>query len=734
MKKNLITLLLILFSAHSLFAENNSLWQRVDAKYVTSKGTQLLFPSNYLVYSLNIDWLEHQLYSLPYNADKGQLISLPLPDGSFRNFMVWQTHIMESELEAKYPVIKTFTAYAIDDPRVTAKIDYTPRGFHAMIFEPGNVSFIDPYSDLNDGYYLCYYKKDYKRTDGKYMRCGVNDDIRANKFNGATSSTANMRLVNGNVLRTFRMALACTGEYAQAVAGATPTKANVLSAMVTSINRVNGVYERELAITMKLVNNEDTLIFLVPGAYSNNDYSALIAQNQDTIDHRIGSANYDIGHVFSTGGGGFSQLGCVCIPGKKAQSETGALNPVGDAFDIDYVVHEIGHEFNADHSFNDNSSGLCAGNANFEQSYEPGSGSTIMCYAGICTGDNIQPHSDDYFHTISLQIIKEFITIPFIAACPVSSPSGNKPVSLPSFSASYNIPYLTPFELTAPNASDSVGDTLNTYCWEEWDLGDYGKSFANTYLHGPIFRSFSPTTSMTRVFPRISALLHDTTNYLGEKVPDSARMLNFKLTVRDIYQGIGCLNIPDDSIQLHVINTGSGFTVTSPNAAENWYWNSVQLITWNIAGTDMAPINCDSVDIFLSVDSGYTYPLLLRSKAPNTGIAYVTVPEVITDRARIKVKGAGNVFFNINHADITINSGESAALFPVPTKDVLNIRMYNHDPQQLNVYNAIGQSIYKGECTSQCSINVAAWSRGVYYLKMWNTKTNSSSVKPFVVR
>ncbi len=524
----------------------------------------------------------------------------------------------------------------------------------------------------------------------------------------------------------------------------------------------------ELAITMVFAAHEDTLIWPTaigsingtdPFYSINPNANACIATNQSICDTFIRTENYDIGHVFTTGAGGLSLLQCVCNSATKAQSATGQPAPVGDGFDINYVAHEIGHEFGSDHTFNDNIDGSCSTNAVQELAYEPGSGTTIMAYAGICAPDDIQLNSDAYFCASSLLQINNFITHAG-DACPVKSNSLNLPVHLDSFTRNYSIPYLTPFELTAPIAVDSASaDTLNTYCWEQWNLGDFGYTFAATHKYGPIFRSFSPTPySSTRVFPKIE---HVIANYLndaghendqGEKVPDSVRYLTFKLTVRDIFQGKGCFLFPDDSIHLDVINTGAGFTVSSQNTTGITYnGGSSQTILWNVVNTVSPPINTPYVDIYMSIDGGYLWTYHLGT-FPNNGSAFVTIPNPpdTTTSARFKVKGTNNVFFNVNTNNFTVNYNptlpvstgvktETAptfandiSIFPVPTKGELNINCTVNSTFLATICNALGQKVWAENINQRLSIPTNNWQKGVYYLMAVDSQ-GSKMLKKFVV-
>jgi hypothetical protein len=761
MKKNIVLFLLACCSCLTAGAYSGT-WQELNASHVPSTGKQLLFPKKLVAYAINDAYVRPYLFSLNDDANANQQIELPTPDGGFRTFIIWKSQLMAEGLEAKYPRIRTFTAHAIDDQRVVAKIDYTLKGFHAMIYNGENTYFIDPYTDVNDGTYMCYYKRDFVKPLNERMICENKDDEgiaslgidqpQAELANDEPLPAINARVLHGREKRTYRLALAGTYEYSVAVDGVTPTKAGVLSAMVTSVNRVTGVYETEMAISLQLVANTDTLIYITSAdPYTNGNGGTMLGENQTTVTARIGSANYDIGHVFSTGGGGIASLGSIC-GSSKAQGVTGSGNPVGDAFDIDYVAHEMGHQFGGPHTFNTNTSGSCAGNRSGNNAYEPGSGSTIMAYAGICGVDNLQNNSDAYFHANSLQNIYNTITASNKNNCPVKTITGNAPSGIPAFTQTYSIPFLTAFELEAPVAIDSLAaDTLTTYCWEQYDRGP-SSTWVNAQATGPIFRSFSPTTSRIRVFPAINRIVNNVYSYVGEKAPPVARTLRFKLAVRSIYQGIGATNYSDDSIRLNVINTTTPFQVTAPNTAVTWAGGSTQTVTWDVSGTTATPISCANVDIRLSVDGGYTYPYGVVANVPNSGSATITVPNVpTTNQARIKVKGAGNVFFDISNTNFTINFnsslppatgvGQQAAvnnnndvkIFPVPASDMLNITSAAIGKMNVSVYNAIGQAIWNGDMQSDLQLNVKDWAKGVYYIHFTSDNGTRFS-KPVVVQ
>ncbi len=735
-------------------AQTTRFFTSFEGKQAPSEGKQVLHPDAYRVEMADQASLLQFLSRLSTDPQKAALITLPAPDGGLRDFYIWKTPMLEEPLRSAYSNIQTFTAKAKDNPAVTAKIDYTQRGFHAMIYDGARTSFIDPYADVADGYYIVYYKKDYKRPQHEAMSCGVGSELlpdgQGNSGENRDGSLPAIGLKqNGATRKQYRLALACTGEYAQAVGGATPTTASVLSAMVTSVNRVNGIYERELAVTMTLIGNNDLLVYIDPNTdpfTANNNGGQLLGQNQSNTGSVIGSANYDIGHIFSTGGGGIAGLGCVCRNNgnQKARGVTGSANPVGDPYDVDYVAHEMGHQFGGDHSFN-----RCSGTEYDPTAYEPGSGSTIMAYAGICGPvNNLQAHSDAYFHTISLDEITDFITNGSGANCPVTSP-GNTPPVLPSITDTFVIPYRTPFELMAPVATADFSDTM-TYCWEQWDLGDFqeNESGGGSFTTGPSFRSLMPTPERLRVFPRIDSLVKNLIAYRGERLPTVARWLNFKVAARSIYNGYGSFDFSDGMVSLNVINTGQPFAVTSPNlATDSAYRNQEKNITWNVAQTDASPISTPNVDIFLSIDGGYTYPYTLATGVPNNGAATVMMPDTFSVKARVKVKGAENVFFDISNADFVLADSDMVVsvndvvlqnevlVYPNPAVNQIHVENKSHSGSlSLELYSAVGQKIWSGKVQKQVTIPVAAYARGIYYLKVKDEQKGVKAVKPVTLQ
>lgn len=675
--------LALLWSCFNASLSAQRFWAPVAESGIAAKGQRLIVPRAYQTFRVEVATLEGLLQKAPLQRDGASLkskatIELPMPDGSSQRFSIMETPVMHPDLQAKYPQIRCYTGRAEGDPAVLLKCDFTPQGFHAMILKPGESTvFIDPYTMGDRENIVCYYKKDYERSNlPSQYSCGVetgkDESIVPANPNGAESFQGDC------VKRRYRLALACTGEYAAFHGG---TKPRVLAAMNTSINRINGVYEREINVNLQIIPKNDTLIFLNAASdpYTNNNGDVMLGENVQTCNARIGLANYDMGHVFSTGGGGIAEIGSVCST-IKAAGVTGGPSPVGDPFDIDYVAHEMGHQFGATHTQNN-----ACGRTSIS-SMEPGSGSTLMSYAGICA-PNVQNVADDYFHAVSLAQIGGFVTLGGGGVCGTRIVTGN---SAPTVSAGFDyiIPRSTPFALTA-TASDPDGDAL-TYCWEQTDPEFATMPPAATNATGPLFRSIYPNNNPTRTFPRLQDLVANV-NPTWEKLPNVARNMRFRVTVRDNKPGGGCT---DEDDMIVAVASGAGpFVVTEPNTNVTWEVGTTQTVTWNVANTTAAPVNCGAVRIRLSTDGGFTYPIVLAGVAPNNGSATITVPDAVSATCRVRVEAYGNIFFDISNQNFRIISATTPTFLTTLTPldnavCVGNSATYNLAVSAVNGFNS----------------------------------------------
>lgn len=614
-------------------------------------GTRMIVPEKYLNYKLDIQDMKSRLQQATLKSDLSGspvYISLPHADGQVRQYRVYLNTVMHPQLAAAFPEIRAYDAIATDGSGNTAKLDITPQGFHAMILSPREATvYIDPYSfgggDVE--HYIVYSRKDFHTDKGFSCHTG-SIDVGQEEITPKAFGTCE--------LRTYRLALSATGEYT-AFHGGTVTLAQ--AAQVTTMNRVNGIYERDMAITMVIIPNNNLLIYTngTSDPYSNGNPNSMITQNQSNTNSVIGSANYDIGHVFGTNSGGLAGLGVVC-GNQKARGVTGSAAPVGDPFDIDYVAHEMGHQFAGNHSFNNS----CSGNRNNATAVEPGSGSTIMAYAGICA-PNVQSNSDDHFHGRNLQEIGTFIT-GSAHTCPVKTPLANEAPVLTGTAGNVTIPANTPFALTA-TATDADGNTL-TYCWEQNNNQISTQPPVATATGGPNFRSNSPTESPTRYFPSIASQLSGTAS-TWEVLPSVTRTMNFRVTVRDNAPGGGCNDHGD--ITVTTTSTAGPFLVNYPSdAGISWSVGSTKTVTWSVANTTAAPVSCANVNIMLSVDGGVTFTTILAG-TPNDGSQQITVPNSVTTQAIIMVICENGTFFDISNNVFAITTSTNCDGPTLPT-------------------------------------------------------------------
>jgi len=680
-----------LFSMSASAQGNESLWTKVSSE--KAKSSKQVFrksqPKKAYFFQLNLNGLKKVLQNAPkrgeFSGKSNTIVSFPNSNGVLASFRIMEASIMHPTLESKYSNIHTYVGQGIDNPSEIIRFSVTSQGLHTMTLSTKQgTEYIDPYTKTGN-VYIVYAKRDLPALVNTF-ECGVETSEESLDIEFDVQAAKN---ANDGQMRKFRLAMASTIEYSdfhvQAAgvgAGAlSQKKAAVLAAMVVTVNRVVGIYEKDFSLTMELVANNDLLIFITSDNFSNNDAYSLIDESQLVIDSTLpgGLASYDIGHTVSTGGGGLAQFNSPCTS-SKAKGITGSANPVGDAYDVDYVAHEMGHQYGGPHTFNGNQ-GNCSGNGTASNAYEVGSGTTIMAYAGICDPQNVQLNSDAYFHQKSIRMIWANISAGASSTCGSYTPTGNtEPTS--NAGSDWTIPISTPYILTG-SSTDAETTATHIYTWEQYDLGPAGIPIA-TNTSGPMVRSVEGTTNPSRYIPMLKDLVNSNGSSTQWEVLSSVdnRVMNFELTVRD--NDVNGGQTDTDNMVVTTTSTAGPFRVTSQSATTTWSPGNSETITWDVAGTDSGIINTPTVDILLSLDGGLTFPTTLATGVPNNGSADVIVPVGISDNCRVMVKGKGHIFFNVNSSKFAIgyNFNTTCVSFTDNTPKVLptSASAYTHYP------------------------------------------------------
>jgi len=718
-----ISLLFFFFASISVFSQ--SIWTKQDSK-LRIIGEALEYretkPASFELFNVNMNLVDKKL---PITPNQETIMELPTPNGVQR-FLVKEASVFSDELAAKFPSIKSYVGIGIDDVTARVRFSKSKVGFHAMITS-GNypMYLIDPYTK-DKKTVIAFYKNKVSKSN---FECLVEENVsKVNQRSFQKNANA-----NDGKLRLYRMALIGTSEYSQfhltnqnvsASATDNEKKAAVLSVMNTSMTRINGVFERDLGVTMQLVANNDDLIFFdaATDGLTNSDINLLVEESQVKCDFVIGSANYDIGHVFGwvddESGNGLAGGSVVCEAGQKAKGAAMRKKPLGVLFDIDLVAHEIGHQFGANHTQN----GDC--NRNNATAVEPGSGSTIMGYAGFCV-PNVQNNSDAYFHAVSIAEMWNYV---FTTATCAFEPATNNTAPIANAGTDFSIPKSTPFVLKG--AATDVGNSL-TYNWEQIDNQTATMPPVATSTVGPMFRSLPSSTSPNRYMPAIATVLAGNTASTWEVVPSVARVLNFSLTVRDNVLNGGATHRDDTKI---TVDGNSGpFLVTSQNniIPVQWKGAGVETITWSVANTTFSPVNCDYVSIMLSTDNGVTFDTIIAKKTPNDGSQDIIVPNLDLTNGRIMVKAFNNIFYAVNTSTISIKKVEiknTFLLYPNPTKNKeLTLGFITEASKKIIVrlYNLLGQLIQEDvyENSENYFLNKMKYysvAEGLYILKVTN--------------
>jgi subtilisin-like proprotein convertase family protein len=689
MKKNLLLTLITLLITTSGFSQSNRFWtshNSNDRSIIKDKSVaRLSFPKEFKLFDLNEAPLKQELFSIVGSqaTKRTTFISLPNADGGMEQFEVYEASNFESDLQAQFPDIRAFSGKGITDRYATLKLSISPKGIQTMVFRADKENeFIEAYSQDHSVYAVF---KSQRQKGALAWTCSTEDQILVAEVNSKISNTT--QLSNSGELKTIRLAQSCNGEYANYF-GATSAAdvALVLAAFNATLTRCNGVYEKDLAIHLNLVAGSTNIIYYTPASDPYTTMASWNTQLQQAINTNltgvgtslaVNNAAYDIGHMFGASGGGGNAgcIGCVCVNGvasgaggTKGRGITSPADgiPQGDNFDIDYVVHEVGHQLGGNHTFSNSNEGAGVNK-------EVGSGVTIMGYAGI-TGQDVAAHSIDIYHQTTIEQIQNNLAT---KTCPVTtSLLGINATPVVAAVGNYSIPKSTPFVLTGSATDANSGDAL-TYCWEQNDDGasstGAASSAAIAKTIGPNFISWLPSASPLRYFPKLSSVIANsaTTSQVGgdagmlsEALSSVSRTLNFRLTVRDNcpYSSTAPLKVGQTAYtdMVVTVNAAAGpFIVNVPNTAVSWVAGTNQTVTWNVAGTTGNGVNSPFVDVYLSTDGGYTYPIQLANKVPNNGNTVVTVPNNLGTTNRVMVKGYQHIFFDISNTNFTITTAPS---------------------------------------------------------------------------
>lgn len=646
MKKILLNCFVVL-SMMQLYGQKKQLWTKssVDQIVDSEKIRTTSYSDNQKLYKVDLSVLKQSLLNVSdkFSGSPGVVVEFPNSGGFLERFIVWENSNFAPELQAQYPEIRSFIGRSLEDKKATINFSLSPEGVQTVVFRADyGTEFIEPFTK-DHKVYVWFDSKTRNRERLPFI-CSTVDQRLAEDLSNDHSI---VNRADNQTYKTMRLALSCTGEYGVYHGG---TVAGALSAMNATMTRVNGVFEKDMALHLNIIANNDLIIYTNASTDPYTSINSWGTQLQNTLTNIIGEANYDIGHLFgATGGGGNAGcIGCVCDSG-KGSAYTSPSNgvPAGDTFDIDYVVHEMGHQLGANHTFSHNieSAGV---------NVEPGSGSTIMGYAGI-TNYDVQSNSDAYF---TYRSILQMQTNLNTKTCPVSTPITNTPPTV-NAGADLIIPAGSPFRLSAV-VSDLEGDSL-TYCWEQNNSAGSSASGANSVASpskttGPNYRSFIPKSTPVRFMPDLSRILAGTLSTQWESVSTVARTSRYSLTVRDnningsqteTDEVIVTTRVPYDP---NTAPTGAGpFVVTSQNSTGvAWAQGSQQTITWDVNNTTSLP-GSTNVNIKLSVDGGQTFPILLASDTPNDGTENITVPNIpASQTCRVLVEPTANVYFAVN--------------------------------------------------------------------------------------
>ena len=643
--------------------------------YTEEGDLNVLKEDSYQAFELNQDALKAELSTIagPYkNMDQRVRVYLPNIDGDLIEFSVYNNPQMEPGLAKRYPGIQSFAGFAVKNKGQFVRMGYSDRGFHAVITSlSAPKMFINCVNPDQGDKYVVIEPQSVKDVYMQHTQCGVGHEIDEENPLQQTeiiplTETDKSKLRSGTAgppvdVHVFRLAIASVAEFSIRNGGSVQSVLGVFNQAVT---RLNEIYEAECALSFRIIDRNDEIIFLDPDTDPYEDVNlgrGVLAINHGVLNNIIGPEDYDVGHVFTInctdGIAGVARPSSACDDNQKGFGVTCEGNS-GIVAQVNRVMaHEIGHQFSAGHTWNHcppSEDQFAAGSA-----CEPGSGSTIMSYAGTCQSSNIVNTEHPNFSYCSIEQIVGFAST---LDCGLMEETENTaPDIFADYESGFSIPIETPFRLVA-SATDMDGDDL-TYSWEEVDRGASVPPGTNNIANIPLFRVFPPTDNPERIFPRLARIVNNQLFERDETLTRVGRTFRFRCTARDNQvPGGGVTHTPELRF---TANANSGpFLVTSPNdGTEEWVIGETATVTWDVANTDRAPVNCSKVDIMISYDGGFRDWVPIAMGVPNTGSAEIVVPNRETNFARIIVHASDNIFFDMSNTEFRILPATNPGIF-----------------------------------------------------------------------
>ena len=659
----LVVMMLCLFNSLLVKAENiHSYWQPNSKMTTVYSQTDNSFQrSSAAIFELNNQQFTTEIEKASKTVGLSGVIYLPDYAGEMIPFLVQKQSNFSPILAAKFPKITAYSGIGLNHSDLKLRLSVSPAGINAIIsgHHSHDKTRIKRLS-IGSNKYTVDTSEVVSDTRNPFSCMTPEPSIKGarTKVDLVSQEQSLVAFSDASILSKYRLALSVTSQYSDYFGG---TLEGSLAAINETLTELNFIFETDLGVKLELVDNNDLIVYVDAETDPYTDsLDGLNSELQANLDEVIGAENYDIGHVFSSinasMSGNAGAIGAVCNDSNKGSAWSDWAQPQGSIW-TNLVAHEMGHQLGANHTFSMRTEGTGT-------NVEPGSGTTIMSYAGITGPDDVAANADNYYHHVSIQQGLAYLQS---QSCHVDTAIEN---TVPTVSAipDVTIPVGTPFVLSG-EANDDDSDDVLSYTWEQIDSGVVTYDvFGPQNTQGANFRSLPPSSVAVRYFPQLASVVageltqqEPTTASTWETLSNVPRELNFALTVRDNAAGGG--GVASELLKVTVIDAAGAFSVTSQADGELYLAGSIQTVEWDVANTDQAPISASTVTISMSTDGGFTYPIVLAQNVANDGNEQIVISNTVTTTARIRVQPDNRVFYAINSQDFSVTEDDIVLSF-----------------------------------------------------------------------